>query len=234
MKNLCIIPARSGSKGVPGKNIKPLSGKPLIHYTFEAAVECSFLDKIILSTDCTTIAESAKNASIEVPFLRPKYLADDTAPTLEVIKHALQYFDNRGEWYDNICLLQPTCPFRSEGFVDRCFENFVASAADCLVSVKLVPHEYNPHWVFEADALGYLRIATGEEAIIPSRQLLPKSFARDGSVYIFKADNIRNRNSIFGKTISYLQSDDMWHINIDTAEDWKRAEMIAKMLFVVS
>ncbi|GEO09395.1 acylneuraminate cytidylyltransferase family protein [Segetibacter aerophilus] len=234
MKNLCIIPARSGSKGVPGKNIKQLNGKPLIQYTFDAALECSFLDRIVLSTDCTTIAATAKKASIEVPFLRPAHLANDTTPTLEVIKHALHYFDKRGQFYDNICLLQPTCPFRSEGFVDLCFENFISSGADCLVSVKVVPHEYNPHWVFEANPSGYLKIATGEEVIIPSRQLLPKSFARDGSVYIFKADNIRNRNSIFGQTISYVETDEMWHVNIDTAEDWKRAEMIAKMLFVVS
>ena len=136
-------------------------------------------------------------------------------------------------YYDNICLLQPTCPFRSEGFVDKCFENFVASGADCLVSVKKVPHEYNPHWVFEPDECGFLKIATGEEKIIPSRQLLPPAFARDGSVYIFKADNIRQHNSIYGNTISYLESDNLWHVNIDTTEDWKRAEMIANMLCVV-
>lgn len=234
MKNLCIIPARGGSKGVPGKNIKPLSGKLLIQYTFEAAGESRFLDKIILSTDCPTIARAVDNTNIEAPFIRPKHLAHDNTPTLEVIKHALQYFDSKGEHYDNICLLQPTCPFRSEGFVDKCFESFISSDADCLVSVKEVPHEYNPHWVFEADSAGYLRIATGEETIIPSRQLLPKSFARDGSVYVFRADNIRKQNSIFGKTISYLESENMWHVNIDTTEDWKRAEMIAKMLCVVS
>jgi N-acylneuraminate cytidylyltransferase len=234
MKNLCIIPARSGSKGVPGKNIKLLSGKLLIHYTFEAALQSRFLDKIILSTDSTTIAGSVINTSIEVPFIRPQYLAEDTTPTLEVVKHALSYFDNKSDHYDNICLLQPTCPFRSEGFVDECFQQFVSSNADCLVSVKEVPHQYNPHWVFEADNYGYLKIATGEETIIPSRQLLPKSFARDGSVYIFKADNIRHHNSIFGKTISYLESDNLWHVNIDTMKDWKRAEMIAKMLCVAS
>jgi N-acylneuraminate cytidylyltransferase len=147
------------------KNTKPLSGKLLIEYTFEAALECRFLDKIILSTDCGTIAKSAENTPIEVPFTRPRHLASDSTPTLEVIKHALNYFDRNGDYYDNICLLQPTCPFRSEGFVEKCFENFVASGADCLVSVKEVPHEYNPHWVFEEDHSGYLKIATGEKTI---------------------------------------------------------------------
>lgn len=167
---------------------------------------------------------------MQVPFIRPAYLANDTTPTIEVIKHALKFFDDRGEHYDNIVLLQATCPFRSKGFVDKCIESFVGSNADCLVSVKKVPHEYNPHWVFEADTNGHLKIATGEEKIIPSRQLLPKAFARDGSVYVFKANNIRYKNSIYGDSISYVESDSLWHINIDTKEDWQRAEMIANMM----
>ena len=188
------------------------------------------LDKAILTTDCSSIAHSARGWDVQVPFIRPAYLANDTTPTIEVIKHAINFFDDRGEYYDNVILLQATCPFRSKGFVDKCIESFVGSNADCLVSVKKVPHEYNPHWVFEADNNGHLKIATGEEKIIPSRQLLPKAFARDGSVYVFKADNIRHKNSIYGDSISYVESDSLWHINIDTKEDWQRAEMIANMM----
>lgn len=215
---------------MPGKNIRPLNGRLLIDYTFDAATSSQLIDKTILSTDCAEIAASAESTSVEVPFVRPDHLAHDTTPAVEVIQHAIHFFDARGEYYDNICLLQPTCPFRSKGFVDKCIENFVASGADCLVSVKKVPHEYNPHWVFEADDAGFLKIATGDKTIIPSRQLLPGAFARDGSVYVFKADNIRNKNSIYGDTIAYLETDNLWHINIDTADDWKRAEMIANML----
>jgi CMP-N,N'-diacetyllegionaminic acid synthase len=232
MKNLCIIPARGGSKGVPGKNIRPLSGKLLIQYTFDAALEARYVHKTILSTDSTVIADSAC-AGVNVPFIRPSRLAGDRTPTVAVIKHALDYFDSKGEFFDNICLLQPTCPFRSHGFVDKCIESFIASGADCLVSVKKVPHEYNPHWVFQPDEEGFLKIATGEKNIIPSRQLLPPAFARDGSVYVFKADNIRHQNSLYGETISYLESDNLWHVNIDTSDDWKRAELIASMLCVV-
>ena len=219
---------------MPGKNTKPLSGKPLIQYTFDAALESQFLDRIVLSTDSLIIAQTAKDTSIQVPFLRPGHLATDTTPTFEVVNHALQFFDNKNIFYDNICLLQPTCPFRSKGFVDKCFEHFVASDADCLVSVKEVPHEFNPHWVFVPDTAGYLKIATGDENIITSRQLLPKSFARDGSVYIFKADNLRKGNSIFGESIAYLQSEHSWHVNIDTFEDWERAETIASMVSINS
>jgi CMP-N,N'-diacetyllegionaminic acid synthase len=214
---------------VPGKNIKPLNGKPLIHYTFDAAAQSRQVETTILSTDAVEIAQAAAFKNILVPFIRPANLATDTTPTVDVIKHALDFLDNEGEHFDNICLLQATCPFRNPGFVDSCIEKFLLTGADCLVSVKKVPHEYNPHWVFEADEAGFLQIATGEKTIIPSRQLLPPAFARDGSVYVFKADNIRSKNSIYGDTISYLESDSLWHINIDTMEDWKRAEMIAMM-----
>ena len=219
---------------MPGKNTKPLNGRLLIQYTFKAAIDSQLVDKIVLTTDSEDIARSANATPIQVPFIRPSSLASDTTPTVDVIKHAIEYFDSKGEYFDNICLLQPTCPFRSPGFVDRCIETMVASGADCLVSVKKVPHEYNPHWVFLDDHTGFLRIATGEKAIIPSRQLLPEAYARDGSVYVFKADNIRNHHSIYGKTISYLESDNLWHINIDTPDDWKRAEMIANMYSVAS
>lgn len=234
MKNLCLIPARGGSKGVPGKNIRPLNGKLLIHYTFDAAIGADLINRIVLSTDSVSIARSAAGTPVEVPFIRPAHLAQDNSPTVDVIKHALEYFDNQGEYFDNICLLQATCPFRSPGFVNRCIRQFISSGADCLVSVKQVPHEFNPHWVFESDTEGFLTIATGDKTIVPSRQLLPKAFARDGSVYVFKADNIRNKHTIYGKSITYLESDHLWHVNIDTSEDWNRAEMIANMLRAVA
>lgn len=180
------------------------------------------------------IAEAVAAPQIQVPFIRPMHLALDNTPTIEVIKHALSFYDKQGEYYDNIVLLQATCPFRSRGFVDKCIEAFIGSGADSLVSVKKVPHEFNPHWVFEADETGLLKIATGDKQIIPSRQLLPEAYTRDGSVYVFKAENIRSKNSIYGHSISYLESDSLWHVNIDTTDDWKRAEMVANMLSIAS
>lgn len=162
--------------------------------------------------------------------MRPAHLATDNTPSIAVIKHTIDFFDTKKENFDNICLLQPTCPFRNAGFVDKCIQKFISSGADCLVSVKKVPHEYNPHWTFEVDAAGFLQLATGEKSIITSRQLLPSAFIRDGSVYVFKADNIRKQNCIYGETISHLESDSLWHVNIDTMADWQRAETIAKML----
>jgi CMP-N,N'-diacetyllegionaminic acid synthase len=228
MNNLCIIPARSGSKGVPGKNKKLLNGKPLVEYTFEAACNAKHINKIILSTDCRDIASLAAAFNIEVPFVRPKHLAQDNTPTLPVIQHAIDFLSAQGEMFDNIILLQPTTPFRKEGFIDQCMETFISKNADSLVSVRPVPHAYNPHWVFEDDGAGILQVSTGDEDIIPSRQLLPKAYIRDGSVYVFKASNLQY-NSIYGKKIAYHESDDLFHINIDTPDDWHRAELIAQM-----
>lgn len=201
----------------------------MIAYTFDAAIQSRFIDKTILSTDSAPIADLAKATIIEVPFMRPTHLSADHTPTAVVIKHALSYFDKQSQHYDTICLLQPTCPFRSSGFADRCIQAFEASGADCLFSVKKVPHEYNPHWVFTPGTDGFLQVSTGDTTIIPNRQLLPPAYARDGSVYVFKADNIRHLNSIYGNTISYLESDSLWHVNIDTAADWDQAEMIAEL-----
>ena len=234
MKNLCLIPARSGSKGLPGKNTKFLNGKKLLEYTFESAAGARLVDKTILSTDCPFIAESAFAYRVQVPFIRPSHLAEDKTPTADVLRHAINFFDECGERYDHVILLQPTCPFRKPGFIDKCIEHFVASGADSLFSVMQVPDHFNPHWVFQPNEDGFLSIATGEENLITSRQQLPATYARDGSVYIFKADIIRGQGSIYGEKIAHIHSENQWHVNIDTHEDWTKAEMIANVLCSVN
>ena len=160
MRILGIIPARGGSKGVPGKNIKLLGGLPLIAYTSNAANDSKYLNKTIISTDDLNIAEVAKQFQIEVPFIRPTLLATDTASSIQVVQHVVTYLESQEEYYDAICLLQPTSPFRKKGFIDKAIEKFINEAADALVSVLPVPHEFNPHWVFESNNKGFLHLAT--------------------------------------------------------------------------
>lgn len=234
MKNLCLIPARSGSKGVPGKNTKSLNGTPLLEYTFQAALRSNNFDKIIISTDDPQAAITAYNYNVDIPFLRPAHLAQDNTPTFDVVLHAITFFEQIGEHYDLVCLLQPTCPFRDEGFIDKCIQHLIDSGADSLCSVAKIPHQYNPHWAFEADENGYLKVATGETTLIPSRQQLPDAFIRDGSVYIFKTENILLHQNLYGNKIAYMETDNQWHINIDTLEDWHKAEMIANVLCSVN
>ncbi len=223
MKVLGIIPARGGSKGIPGKNIKLLGGKPLIQYTIEAALQSEMLERIIVSTDSQSIATVAKQLGADVPFIRPMELAQDDTPTLPVIQHALKWLEQRGQQYDAVCLLQPTTPFRPVGFIDQAIEGFKQSGADSLVSVLPVPAEYNPHWTFEPNERGFLKIATGEKQIIPRRQELPSAYIRDGAIYITKVQVIVELNSLYGNLIDFIVSEESTHVNLDTLDDWERA-----------
>lgn len=225
MKILGLIPARGGSKGVPKKNIKLLGKWPLIVYTINSAKESNLLTEIVISTDDEEIAIAAEVSGYKPPFMRPAELSQDTSTSLEVVQHAIAFFESQNIFFDAVCLLQPTSPFREKGFIDKAIEKFIASKADCLVSVLEIPHEYNPHWAFEEAANGTLKIATGESHIIPRRQDLPKAFHRDGSFYISKTDVIKN-GSFYGNSISYIESNSQFHVNIDTMKDWETAEKL--------
>jgi CMP-N-acetylneuraminic acid synthetase len=229
MKILAIIPARGGSKGIPGKNTKLLNGKPLMSYTSEIALQSHYLTEVIVSTEDKQIVEVAERLGIKVPFVRPMALAEDHTPTLDVIIHALQWFKKQTIFFDAVCLLQVTSPFRTVDFLDKAIVKFIESGCDSLVSVQKVPHEYNPHWTFEANAEGSLKIATGEAEIISRRQDLPPAYHRDGSIYITKTEVLLNGHSLYGKSTTFIESEPDFYVNIDTMKDWEKAEeMIQK------
>lgn len=226
MKILGLIPTRAGSKGVPDKNIKELCGKPLLHYTVEEAYKSSHLSEVMVSTESEKIADIAKLAGANVPFMRPENLADDNSKTLDVVIHVMEQYEKNGVHFDAVCLLQPTNPLRTTALIDRCVKEFENRQADSLITVRSVPHEFNPHWIFEANADGFLTLATGEDEIIPRRQELPNAYYRDGSVYITKTDVLLNKRSLYGDKIAFLNTDGEPHINIDTMSDWTEAERL--------
>lgn len=228
MKILGIIPAREGSKGIPNKNIKLLGGKPLLQFTTEVALQCKSIDKLILSSDSDEIIKVGKNLGLEVPFKRPKKLAEDITPTLPVILHALEHFESKGLFFDAVCILQVTSPFRKVDFVEKAIKIFIDKDTDSLISVLEIPHEYNPHWAFKEDKNRNLKIATGDKKIISQRQKLPKSYHRDGSIYITKTSVLKEQKSLFGNSISYIESSKEMYVNIDTLQDWHKAEELLK------
>lgn len=230
MRILGLIPARGGSKGVPGKNKKLLNGVPLINYTIEVALQCQQLNALIVSTDDAEIKKIAEDAGASVPFVRPAALASDSATSLSVVQHALRHEQERGVDYDAVCLLQPTTPFRTLEFLNSAIDKFMAADVDSLFSVLPVAPEFNPHWVFLTDEKNQLYIATGEKEIISRRQDLPPAYIRDGSIYLTKTSVVLNANSLYGTSMAYIQSDGAKHVNIDTANDWAEAEKIAKSL----
>ena len=228
MKILAIIPARGGSKGVPRKNVRLLGNKPLIEYSIDAAIESNVFEKIVVSTDDEEIAIAAEIAGCKPPFIRPTELAQDDSTSISVVLHAINFFEQQNIFFDAVCLLQPTSPFRQKGFINEAMNVFKETNSDSLISVLPVPHEYNPHWVFE-ELNGTLKISTGDETIIPRRQELPKAYHRDGSLYITKTETLK-KESFFGKKISYIESNKEFYVNIDTFKDWEMAEKLLEKI----
>ena len=223
---LGVVPARGGSKGVPGKNVKLLAGKPLLQYTIDAALDAAALSRVVLTTDDEEIAALGRALGVSVPFLRPAHLADDRAPMLGVVQHAVEAVEAAGdERYDGVCLLQPTSPMRPPGLIDRCIALLEESGADAVITVLPVPAEHNPHWVFETDADGWLRLATGEAQPIARRQDLPAAHHREGSVYVTRRSAL-DAGSLYGDRVLGVVVDPELSVNIDGPSDWTRAEQL--------
>lgn len=228
MRILAIIPARGGSKGIPSKNIKLLNGKPLLAFTTEIALQSQNLTEVILSSDDQAIIGVAKKLGIQVPFVRPTALAQDNTPTVDVIIHALEWYKEHAVCFDAVCVLQVTSPFRTVEFLDKAIAKFIVSGCDSLVSVQKVPYEYNPHWTFEVNQEGNLKIATGEDQIISRRQELPDAYHRDGSIYITRTEVLLQQHSLYGKSTAFIESLPEFYVNIDALADWEKAEQMIK------
>ncbi len=228
MRVLGLVPARGGSKGIPGKNVRLLGGRPLLAWTAEAALASRRLSRVVLSTDDEGIAEVGRQHGLDVPFLRPAELARDDTPTLPVVRHVLETLESLDEAFDAVCLLQPTSPFRRAEDIDACVAMLEERGLDAVVSVLPVPAEHNPHWVYFADGAGLLRLATGEEQPIPRRQELPPAFHRDGSVYVTRREVVMN-GSLYGRRLGgYVMPDAARSVNLDTPADWERAERVVQ------
>lgn len=226
MRVLGLIPARGGSKGVPRKNVRELGGKPLIGHTIDAALAATRVDRVLVSTEDAEIASVARSLGADVPFLRPDSLAEDATPMLPVLVHAIESLSAEGWMPDALCLLQPTFPFRRAEDIDACIEMFEARNVDCVISVHRVPHQFNPHWVYLKGPDGDLHLSTGEAEPIPRRQELPAAFHRSGAVYVSRAPLILERGTLYGDRVLGYETPADRSCNIDTLEDWARAEAL--------
>ncbi len=223
MRPLVIIPARGGSKGVPRKNIKLLSGKPLIHYTIEAAQEVVDNINICVSTDDEEIKSIAEKKGLYIPFLRPNELASDTAGSYEVLLHAVEYYEKQGYFADTLILLQPTSPFRSSQQIKEAIKLY-SNEIDMVVSVKET--KSNPYYIlFEEDQQGYLK--KSKEANFARRQDCPKVWELNGAIYIINVASLKSKLiSEFTKIIKYEMDEYSSH-DIDSQFDWELAEYIS-------
>lgn len=227
MKLLAIIPARGGSKGVPGKNIKLLNGKPLIWYTIEAAKEVFESNSVCVSTDDEKIKEVAERAGLQVPFIRPSELATDEAGSIGVLFHAIEFYRGTGFDANVIVLLQPTSPFRSGAHIHEAMKLF-DNTVDMVVSV--FETKANPYTVlFEENSEGLLE--SSKYATFSRRQDCPKVWELNGAIYIIDVAALYKYRSFKGMRIRKYEMDERSSLDIDTWLDWEIAETLIKNQF---
>lgn len=221
MHAIAVIPARGGSKGIPGKNIRSLHGKPLIQYTIEAARQCFQDEQIIVSTDSKEIKDVVERIGLPVPFLRPDTLAQDHSGTYEVLLHALEEYEKRQVSPDILVLLQPTSPFRQAQHIREALQLY-SPDLDMVVSAKET--RSNPYYVLFEEKNGYL--VKSKELEITRRQDAPRVWEYNGAVYVINVKSLKNRPPHrFEKVIPY-RMDEADSMDLDTAFDWMLAECL--------
>jgi len=226
MKILTIIPARGGSKGIPKKNIRPFAGHPLIAWSIGQSLRSKHINRTIVSTDDPEIRDVALRYGAEVPFLRPPEIAGDSATVESALLHTLEYLRQTEEYSPEIVvLLQPTSPIRQDGTINRAIEEFRTQECDSLLSVS-AGHLF--YWKNADDP-----IALYDHTARPIRQSImerDKIYAETGSIYLFKASILLSQHNRLGGKIHLFQLSSVEGIDINTAEDFALAEMIAQQM----
>ncbi|MCI9443084.1 MAG: acylneuraminate cytidylyltransferase family protein [Ruminococcus sp.] len=222
-KFLALIPARAGSKGIKDKNIIDLKGKPLIAYSIEAAKRSKYIDRVVVSTDGDDIASVAKDWGADVPFLRPDYLASDTAKTIDAVLHCIQELEKSGEKYDYLVLLQPTQPLRQGFHIDEAIEKILELEAQSLASVSKVKE--HPVLIRTISENGELRNLLDCSSTV-RRQDFPDYYRVNGAIYINKInENLNEQTSLNDNVLPYEMSHE-YDVDIDELLDLKIAELM--------
>ena len=221
-KVLAIIPARSGSKGIQGKNIINLNGKPLIAYSIEAGLKSKYIDRVVVTTDGKEIANVSKRYGADVPFIRPDYLSSDTAKTIDVVIHCIDEMKRLSEEYDYMVLLQPTQPLRQSWHIDEAIELILEKDEEALVSVSKVKD--HPILMRTIDKNGYA-INLLEGSSTKRRQEFPDFYKVNGAIYINKInENLNNDTSLNDNKLVYVM-DEKYDVDIDEMLDLQIAEL---------
>ena len=225
MKIIAVIPARSGSKGVPGKNIKELAGKPLIAYSISAGIKSKLIDRVIVSTDSEKYASISKDYGAEVPFIRPNEYSGDDSTDYDFVKHLLDWLaKNEGNTPDYIIHLRPTTPLRDPSILDNAIEEFMNNGeATSLRSA----HEMSEtaYKQFELEGKYFKTICTGSfdlDDANNSRQSFPATYVPNGYVDILKTSHILRKNLLHGNRVMGYITD--FTIEVDSEEDFEFLE----------
>mgnify|MGYP000613173252 CR=1 FL=1 len=225
--NICVIPARGGSKRIPRKNIKEFNGKPIIAYSIEAAFESNCFDQIIVSTDDIEIKEIAKKYGAKVPFIRPAELSNDYVVTFKVIKHAIEWMEINNKNIENVCCLYPTAPFVQSQIISKAFKKFQDLNADYCFSLTSFPFPIQR--AIKIDQNDKIDMFNPDQFSSRSQDL-EDAFHDAGQFYWGKAQAFKDEVPLFSEvSIPYMLPRYLVQ-DIDTNEDWIRAEVMYKVL----
>ena len=227
MKNIAIVPARSGSKGVRDKNIKELCGKPLMAYSIEAALESGCFDEVMVSTDSEEYADIARKYGAHVPFLRSEKTSSDTASSWDMVEEVLKGYKDAGMVFDSFCLLQPTSPLRNADDIKAAYELYQSKASFAVVSV--CEAEHSPLWC------GHLPADAELDAFIQPgnanrRQSGNKFYRLNGAIFIVNIDRFKQDTFLYQKgSYAYIMPQER-SVDIDTMLDFRLAEVIRESI----
>ena len=223
MKNIALIPARGGSKGIKRKNIKPLNNMPLIYWTIKTALASSYIDRVVVSTEDEEIADISRSLCAEVPFMRPASLAQDNSTGIETVLHALEHLPE----VSNILLMQPTSPLRKINHIEEIFKLRSKFNCDSAVSVSLSKKHLD--LFFNIDSNNKI-IPSSKDLKLAPRQEYPEKYILNGSLYLSTKESILHSKSfITSNTIGYIMPEE-YSIDIDTQFDWDIAEFLITKL----
>ena len=226
LRIVALVPARGGSKGIPGKNLRVVCGKSLVRRSVESGLESRLVGRVLLSTDSEAIAGEGRNAGAEVPFLRPAELARDDTPSSAVVAHALEWLEkNEGRLPDILVLLQPTAPLRRGHHVDEALDLLVSSGARSVVSVARVPGHHHPAWQFTIRSGALVPFIEGPK--VPARrQDLEPTYTRNGAVYAAHVKAWLEGGFAYGQgCVPYVMEPED-SVNVDGPEDLALAEFL--------
>lgn len=229
MEVLALIPARGGSKSIPRKNIRPLAGHPLIAYSIAAGLAAETVDRVIVSTDDAEIAAISRRYGAETPFLRPAEYSQDSTPDLPVFFHALEWLAQHENYQPDVVVqLRPTSPFRRVSHIDQAVYRLIERPDADAVRTVCVPFQ-NPYKMWRIDAGGWMVPLMETEFAEPynlPRQALPDVYWQTGYVDAAWRDTLVQHGSMTGKRILPLVIDPSEWIDIDSPDDWRRAERL--------
>jgi N-acylneuraminate cytidylyltransferase/CMP-N,N'-diacetyllegionaminic acid synthase len=228
MKIIAVIPARAGSKRLPGKNVKMLGEHPLIAWTIRAALQSSGVSDVVVTTDDPQAAEIAQRYGATVPGMRPGHLSTDTATSVDVVRYVVDQYEASNGPVQGVLLLQPTSPFRTVESIDKAIELFAASPLRPVVSVS--PASAHPAWCFKVES-GSMQPFMGWEQVARRSQDLEPAYTLNGAIYLIAPDVLRRHDGfVFEGAVPLVMDQSEESLDIDTVDDWSEAQRVLESL----